>query len=68
MNPKNLPRTYHNVPFTPRELTERKVELERDALLSGRPDRQTVIGKDDCIDLAIALHKCEDVSQFIERM
>lgn len=59
---------YHNVPITPREITERRLVLERIELLSGRPNRQTVINRDDCIDLAIALHKCEDVTQFIERM
>jgi len=56
---------YHNVPMTPRNITERRVELERDALLSGRPDRQTVIGKDDCVDLSIALHKATSLEDFL---
>lgn len=54
--------------WTPKQLKEDRERLAHIELLKGRPDRQTVIGKDDCIDLAIALHKCEDVSQFIERM
>jgi hypothetical protein len=59
---------YCGLSFTPQEITTRRIELERIEMLSGRPDRQTVISKDDCIDLAIALHKCETVEQFIERM
>jgi hypothetical protein len=59
MNPGDLPRTYSRI--TPQL-------IKRECLSSGHPNRQTVIGKDDCIDLAIALHKCETVEQFIERM
>jgi len=57
--------SYVGVPLKPAEITARRIELEHIELLSGRPDRQTVIGSDDIINLLIALHKTEDVSDFI---
>jgi len=55
--------SYVGVPLKPEEITAHRIEL-----LSGRPDRQTVIGSEDICNLLIALHKTEDVSDFLERI
>jgi hypothetical protein len=52
-------------PHTPKSLKARREYLERIAWRQGRPDRQTVINSEDCINLAIALHKTNDVTDFI---
>ena len=62
------PEKYYGSCFKPAEITARREELERIELLSGRPYRQTVIGSDDICNLLIALHKTEDVNQFLERI
>jgi len=60
--------TYMGVPLKPAEITARRIELEHIELLSGRPERQTVIGSEDVCNLLIALHKTESVEQFLERI
>jgi hypothetical protein len=60
MNPR-----YFGVPFTPRQLTERREELEKIAMFSGRPNRQTVIGDDDILNLRIALETSTSLEDFL---
>jgi len=59
---------YHGVSFKPAEITAHRKELELKDLLSGRPDRQTVIDRNDLIDLLIALHKSQSLEEFLERI
>ena len=55
-------------PWTPRELAEWKAGVMQKELLSNRPDRQTVISPDDCLNVRIALETSKDINDFIERM
>jgi hypothetical protein len=59
---------YTNESFKPVEITARRAELERIELLKGCPDRQTVIGDDDILNLKIALETSKDVLEFIEKV
>ena len=59
---------YTNESFKPVEITARRAELERIELLKGRPDRQTVIGDDDILNLRIALETSKDVLDVIEKV
>lgn len=58
---------YHGIPLSPRDIESRRAELERIELLKGRPDRQTVIGADDILNLRIALETSRSLEEFIER-
>ena len=60
--------SYVGQSFKPVEITARREQLERIELLSGRPNRQTIINGDDIINLLIALHKTEDVEDFIRSL
>ena len=55
-------------PWTPQQLHSARVELEHKELLSGRPDRQTIINQDDIINLQIALHKSESLEDFLTKV
>jgi hypothetical protein len=59
------PNPYLGQSFKPEEITARRIELERIAMLSGRPSRTTVINSDDIINMLIALHKTQDINDFI---
>jgi len=59
---------YQGSSFTPAEITARRIELERIQMFSGRPDRQTIISQDDCIDLSIALHSTSSVDEFLTKI
>jgi hypothetical protein len=59
---------YRGTSFTPAEITARRIELERIQMFSGRPDRQTIINQDDCIDLSIALHQTTSVEEFLTKI
>jgi hypothetical protein len=36
--------------------------------LKGRPKRNTAIGREDCINLEIALHTCKSVDELLDYM
>jgi hypothetical protein len=36
--------------------------------LGGRPERQTIIGKDDILNLAITLNTCATVDEFLKKI
>ena len=36
--------------------------------LGGRPERQTIIGKDDILNLAITLNTCATVDEFVKKI
>jgi hypothetical protein len=52
---------YHGVPFTPQQ-------LERIEILKGRPNRDTVIGGDDILNLRIALETSTTVEDFLTKV
>jgi hypothetical protein len=62
------PEKYYGSCFKPAEVTVRRQELERIELLKGRPDRQTVIGDDDILNLRITLGTSKDVLDVIEKV
>jgi len=53
---------------TPHNIEEKKEELEQKYLLTGRPDRDTIIGQDDILNLKIALGSTNDVNEFIKEI
>jgi hypothetical protein len=61
--------SYVGQSFKPAEITARRQELENfeylKSLISGRPERKTVIGSGDISDLCITLYKTEDVMDFL---
>jgi hypothetical protein len=59
---------YIGVPFTPQQLKERRVELERMEMFKGRPNRQTVIGYDDILNLRIALETSTSLEDFLTKV
>jgi len=62
------PEKYYGSCFKPAEVTVRRQELECIELLKGRPDRQTVIGDDDILNLRITLGTSKDVLDVIEKV
>jgi hypothetical protein len=62
------PSEYLNRAYKPEEIIGRRVELERIALLSGRPVRTTTIGDDDACNLIIALETSTSLEEFIGRV
>lgn len=56
---------YFGTPLKPSQIVERRREL---ALFEGRPDRQTVIGSDDILNLKIALETSTSLEDFLGKV